>query len=430
MRGEVMEISVKITDIKIGERIRKDLGNIEELAQSINEIGLINPVVISENNELIAGFRRLQALKMMGRDVVECRIMPLDSKTEIDENNVRKEFTVSERVQAALVLEERERQLARERQGVRTDLITGAKRDTQEKRDPVRTSDIVAQKTGFGSGRTYEKARIVIEKGNPELVEKLDRGDISIHSAYIAVKKNEEVLERKKEAEDLSIPSGICCGAAEDELDKLLEDGTCDCLITDPPFGDEFVSNFREYENDITVPVENDTRDAAVELLYRVLVVMDRKLKANSHAYIFSSWKSYPHFKPIIERFFTIKNVIVWDKGGVSLGDIYNNYGETYELIIFATKGERSLLGERIPNIIKMSKVSEPERDHPMQKPIDLLKIFIEKSTVEGEMIVDPFAGTGSLLFAAKETGRKYTVIEKNPDFVRKMVYKLKNNSK
>jgi ParB family transcriptional regulator, chromosome partitioning protein len=57
---------LKIADIKIGPRFRKDLGDIDTLARSIAEIGLLHPVVINQNNELIAGARRLQACKSLG----------------------------------------------------------------------------------------------------------------------------------------------------------------------------------------------------------------------------------------------------------------------------------------------------------------------------------------------------------------------------
>lgn len=58
---------MKITDIKIGNRFRKDLGDIQTLANSIQEIGLLQPIVVNQNNELIAGQRRLEACgKILG----------------------------------------------------------------------------------------------------------------------------------------------------------------------------------------------------------------------------------------------------------------------------------------------------------------------------------------------------------------------------
>jgi len=57
---------MKISDIIIKNRFRKDLGNLEDLKKSIKEIGLLHPIVINENNELIAGQRRLESCKQLG----------------------------------------------------------------------------------------------------------------------------------------------------------------------------------------------------------------------------------------------------------------------------------------------------------------------------------------------------------------------------
>jgi ParB family chromosome partitioning protein len=64
-----------ISDIKIGDRHRKDMGDIPALAASIREIGLINPITIDENGHLLAGARRLAACKQLGLETIEVRIM-------------------------------------------------------------------------------------------------------------------------------------------------------------------------------------------------------------------------------------------------------------------------------------------------------------------------------------------------------------------
>ena len=93
---------VKITDIKIGNRFRKDLGDIDSLAESIKELGLIEPIVISENNELICGERRIPAA-IEKIESSEVPVVIADPKTELrrpdaeaTENTVRKNFTIEE----------------------------------------------------------------------------------------------------------------------------------------------------------------------------------------------------------------------------------------------------------------------------------------------------------------------------------------------
>jgi len=70
----------KISEIKIGKRFRKDLGDIDALAQSIKEIGLLQPIIITKNNNLIAGLRRIEAYKKLGRDEIPVFIAKIGDK--------------------------------------------------------------------------------------------------------------------------------------------------------------------------------------------------------------------------------------------------------------------------------------------------------------------------------------------------------------
>jgi ParB family chromosome partitioning protein len=66
---------VRLDDIKVGERSRKDMGDIKALAESIKEVGLLHPIVISPEKTLIAGQRRLEAVKLLGWQEVPARVV-------------------------------------------------------------------------------------------------------------------------------------------------------------------------------------------------------------------------------------------------------------------------------------------------------------------------------------------------------------------
>ncbi|MCI6809193.1 MAG: ParB/RepB/Spo0J family partition protein [Spirochaetia bacterium] len=92
---------VQIKDIKIRKRVRKDLGNLEDLKDSLRTYGLLNPITINRRYELIAGERRLQAATQLGWTNIQANIV--DNLTdieqlemELEENNQRKEFTDDE----------------------------------------------------------------------------------------------------------------------------------------------------------------------------------------------------------------------------------------------------------------------------------------------------------------------------------------------
>lgn len=97
---------IKIKMIQVMDRIRKETGDLKPLIDSIREHGLINPITVMDTREgyvLIAGYRRLQAVKALGEhDIVATVLDPKDAdeqlKMEIDENEVRKDFTIREKL--------------------------------------------------------------------------------------------------------------------------------------------------------------------------------------------------------------------------------------------------------------------------------------------------------------------------------------------
>lgn len=92
---------VAIKDIKVKHRVRKDLGNLDDLKESLKTYGLLNPITINRNYQLIAGERRLTAAKEIGWTNIQANIIDNLSEIEqlemeIEENNQRKEFTEEE----------------------------------------------------------------------------------------------------------------------------------------------------------------------------------------------------------------------------------------------------------------------------------------------------------------------------------------------
>lgn len=94
-------MKVKIDDIIIKNRIRIDTGDISDLMESISKYGLLNPITVTEDFELLAGFRRLEACKVLGMTEIECNVVTVRSSIdklliEADENLTRKDLTVLE----------------------------------------------------------------------------------------------------------------------------------------------------------------------------------------------------------------------------------------------------------------------------------------------------------------------------------------------
>jgi ParB family transcriptional regulator, chromosome partitioning protein len=98
---------IPIDSIKSGSRFRKDLGDIASLAEDIRKIGLLHPIVINQNRELICGLRRIEAFKLLGKSEIPAHIVNLDdiAKGEISENTQRKDFSLEEIIQIKKAVE-------------------------------------------------------------------------------------------------------------------------------------------------------------------------------------------------------------------------------------------------------------------------------------------------------------------------------------
>ena len=159
---------MKIDRIKIGERFRKDFGDLSELKKSIEEVGLLHPIVITENNELVAGHRRLLSFKELGRTDIPVNKINITNmiKGEHDENTVRKDWTPSEKIAIGEVMNK----------------PLGGRGKTMTESVRVKKEKIL----GWGHD-TYTKAKQVVESERPELVEKMNKTG-NVNAAYKKLK--------------------------------------------------------------------------------------------------------------------------------------------------------------------------------------------------------------------------------------------------
>ncbi|MEW4150052.1 ParB N-terminal domain-containing protein [Bacillus thuringiensis] len=214
-----------INQIKVAERIRKEFGNIEELANDIKENGIINPPVVTPEHELIAGERRLRACKYLNYQQIEVRVMSVRDyehklKIEIGENEHRKEFTFSERMAWARELERVESAKARER------MSEGGK--GRQNSVNLRTDDKVSNDVGLGSRDTYRKAKFIAEHADSFTITKLDNEETSIHKAYTELKaklkEKEKLLHQETEKRKRAEQETFSARKSEELTRKQLEE--------------------------------------------------------------------------------------------------------------------------------------------------------------------------------------------------------------
>jgi ParB-like chromosome segregation protein Spo0J len=176
-----MSECIPIASIVVGERHRKTLRNIDGLAASIEAVGLLHPIVVTPDKELIAGARRIAAFRQLGRTEIPVHVVPIEDIVhgEFAENVDRDDFTPSEMVAIGRAVEPllREQAKERKREGGRSG---GKASGKLPEASNGQARDHVARYCGV-SGKTYERAKAVVAAAEREperfaaLVEEMDR---------------------------------------------------------------------------------------------------------------------------------------------------------------------------------------------------------------------------------------------------------------
>ena len=196
------------------------------------------------------------------------------------------------------------------------------------------------------------------------------------------------------------------------ELMKNIPNGSVDLVLTDPPYLCDYSRH--DSKSRFSKKIANDENNSANEgMIERYLQECFRIMKDNTAIYCFCNYKKIDFFKQQIEKAgFNLKNIIIWDKQRNGMGDLSTTFGNSYEFIIFASKGQPKIRGKRISDVWQFARVKPKEQTHQNQKPIDLLKLAIEKSSDENAVVFDGFMGSGSTGAACVNTNRHFIGIE------------------
>ena len=197
-----------------------------------------------------------------------------------------------------------------------------------------------------------------------------------------------------------------------DALEVVLDlpSSSVDLIATDPPYGVSWQSNRRTEK---FARIAND--DGTFDVMGALGVALPT-LKRGRHVYVFGP-------ADLSKLPLTESAELIWDKGVFGSGDLTSPWGPQHERITFATyeisKANREKGYGRLAARVRRGSIVHAQRPqgsgvkrHPTEKPVALMRQLIESSTVLGETVLDPFAGSGSTLVAAVLSGRRAVGIE------------------
>lgn len=202
----------------------------------------------------------------------------------------------------------------------------------------------------------------------------------------------------------------LMCGDAtnKEDVEALMNGEKADMVFTDPPYGIDFQSNWRD-DKDKFDKIENDKKILPVKKILQDIT------KKECHWYVFTGHQVYPEWREQFEEYY--KTTIIWHKPGTGMGDLKGDYRTAYELCLYCQRGKKKLNGQREDAVWQINQEQPDNWQHPTQKPVELPARALKNSSNQEDIVLDLFAGSGSTLLACEQTQRKAFLLELNPRY-------------
>jgi len=395
-------LSLAPTSIKVKDgldRFRKDAGEIKKLADSIIRFGQLQPVGITRNNEIVWGGRRLAACMIAGIDVKAVYSDEVDPlflrEMEAEENFQRKDFTPAE---AAIAVAEIHK-LKQEIYGIATPGV----------KDSGWTLDKTAESLGVTRGNIIESLHLAeMVSMFPNLKECKTKSEIKstakaiskVNTALASIAKHTETSKTQK-----------LYTLLHQEAEHFLTEqpsGKYHCFLIDPPYGIDIQDTMMGLgghtggENSSGIKFNDSQKEMELSIsslakeLYRITTF-------DAQGYIFIA----PEFFYPIRNTFLVQGwsayikPMLWIKNSSGQANQPSMYpGSCYEMILFLRKPDARLVVEGRADWIQCQPIIGESKLHPNEKPVTLLMELLDRISLPGMYMLDPFCGSGSSLEA------------------------------
>ena len=391
---------------------------IRQIVDSIQRFGFTNPVLISDDDEIIAGHGRVEAAKLLGlQSVPTLRLSHLDAAQ-------RRAYVIADNKLALNAGWDYEL-LAIELQAL-IDL------------------DFGVEITGF----SLAEVDLVLDEAqesSPDPEHVADDAILPLADPVLAVTRCGDLwlLDRHR----------LWCGDSRnlDTFDRLLQGERADLLFTDPPYNvpvDGHVCGLgRIRHREFAMEVGEMSRDAFTAFLRQTLGHAAARCRDGAIAFVCMDWRRMGELLAAGQAVFSeLKDLCIWNKANGGMGSFYRS---KHELVFYRSKHELVFVfkvggaphtntfglgdtGRYRTNVwdyagINTLRVGRTEKlaIHPTVKPVALVADAIKDCSRRGEVVLDPFAASGSTLIAAHRTGRRARLIEFDPAYCDQIVHRF-----
>ena len=410
-----------------------------DMAKSIKDTGQLQPVLVRKDMTVIDGATRIRACERLERDVwwedeETAKLLfenPLMYKVaEYQANFVRKEFTVQQSWDAITQIDNMMREIYGSKPAAPGVHSVWTQRDTAEKlgyKSPTTVSDAIMLSKAVATKSIPELDKIKTTSEAVKLVKKTNQMEAMKEAARRQSERGETGIKNPLQFFGEKLLLGDCL-----EKMKKLPPKICSIFITDPPFGIELdkILADRGGAQSKAGTTYSDRQDDILSLTKGVIKEIDRVGKPSCQVVMFCGVQYWHHLKRWFEDagFNVFNKPLLWIKIQKEPFKLYpgrvanpsTHPSSAYEAAIYAWRGDAVLAQQGKPDIFIHPPYPTEKKFHTAQKPIPLMREIINRFYHPGTnpLLIDPFAGSGSTLIAARQVGiQNYFGYEKDPEF-------------
>lgn len=341
---------------------------VAQIAASIREFGFLSPILVAEDNTILAGHGRLAAALKLGLKKVPC----------VKENHL------TETQKRAYIIADNK-------------LSLNAGWD----------SELLAVELSELEGADFNLDLLGFDEAELSSIFDADK-DVSDDDFDVEKELEEPCFSKTGDVWTLGRHRVICGDATKLETYKtLLENTKVNLVVTDPPYNVNYEGSAGKIKND------NMEDDKFYQFLFNSFVNMEQAMADDASIYVFHADTEGLNFrKAFQDAGFYLSGCCIWKKPSLVLGRSPYQWQHEPCLYGWKKKGKHKWYAGRKETSVWEFEKPKKNADHPTMKPIALLAYPIKNSSMTNSLVLDPFAGSGSTLIACEQTGRICYAIE------------------